>query len=80
MAVQTGLPNLRSPKGPSSQSAEPKPTPGRDTGLHGEVSCPDEEQPARHGSALAADRRRAWNSLANVALLRLLLLCQEVDG
>jgi hypothetical protein len=31
----------------------------------------DEEQPARHGSALAADRRRAWNSMANVALLRL---------
>src|SRR4029453_18697883 len=31
----------------------------------------DEEQPARHGSALAADRRRAWNSIANVALLRL---------
>ena len=25
--VQTGLPNLRSPKGPSSQSAEPKPPP-----------------------------------------------------
>src|SRR5215213_2869537 len=39
--VQTGLPNLRSPKGPSSQSAEPKPTPGRHTGLHGEVSCPE---------------------------------------
>jgi hypothetical protein len=31
----------------------------------------DEEQPARHGSALAAARRRAWSSLANVALLRL---------
>jgi hypothetical protein len=31
----------------------------------------DEEQPARHGNALVADRRRAWNSIANVALLRL---------
>jgi hypothetical protein len=31
----------------------------------------DEEQPARHGSALATDRRRGWNSMANVALLRL---------
>jgi hypothetical protein len=31
----------------------------------------DEEQPARHGSALAAARRRAWSSLANVPLLRL---------
>ena len=31
----------------------------------------DEEQSARHGSALAADRSRAWNSIAKVALLRL---------
>jgi hypothetical protein len=31
----------------------------------------DEEQPARQGSALAADRRGAWNSIATVALLRL---------
>jgi hypothetical protein len=31
----------------------------------------DEEQPARHGSALAAAGRRASSSLANVALLRL---------
>ena len=30
----------------------------------------DEEQPARHGSALAAARRRALSSLANVALLQ----------
>jgi len=38
-----------------------------------ELTAPldDEEQPARHGSALAAARRRAWSSLANVALLRL---------
>ena len=42
-------------------------------------SMRDEEQPARHGSALAADRRRGWNSMANVALLRLSLLCQEID-
>jgi len=27
--IQTGLPNLRSPQGPSSQSTEPKPTPRR---------------------------------------------------
>jgi hypothetical protein len=31
----------------------------------------DEEQPARHASALAAARRRAWSSIAKVALLRL---------
>ena len=36
-------------------------------------SLDDEEQPAHHGNALAADRRRRWNSRANVALLRLLL-------
>jgi hypothetical protein len=30
----------------------------------------DEEQPARHESALAADRRKGWKSIANVALLR----------
>jgi hypothetical protein len=35
------------------------------------VEMDDEEQPARHGSALAADRRRGRNSIANVALLRL---------
>jgi hypothetical protein len=31
----------------------------------------DEKQPAHHGNAVAADRRRRWNSRANVALLRL---------
>jgi hypothetical protein len=31
----------------------------------------DEEQPAHHRNALAADRRRRWYSIANVALLRL---------
>jgi len=37
-----------------------------------ELTAPldDEEQPARHGSALAAARRRALSSLANVALLQ----------
>jgi hypothetical protein len=35
------------------------------------IAMDDEEQPARHASALAAARRRAWSSLANVALLRL---------
>jgi hypothetical protein len=35
------------------------------------IELDDEEQPARHGSVLAAARRRAWSSLANVALLRL---------
>jgi aryl-alcohol dehydrogenase-like predicted oxidoreductase len=40
----------------------------------------DEEQPARHGSALAADRRRRWNSMANVALLRLPPTGSAVSG
>jgi hypothetical protein len=31
----------------------------------------DEEQLAQPVSALAADRPRAWNSISNVALLRL---------
>jgi hypothetical protein len=35
------------------------------------IELDDEERPAGHGSALAADRRRAWNSIANVALLGL---------
>jgi aryl-alcohol dehydrogenase-like predicted oxidoreductase len=35
------------------------------------IGMDDEEQPARHGSALAADCRGARNSRANVALLRL---------
>lgn len=40
----------------------------------------DEEQPARHESALAADRRRARNSIANVALLRCLNAALRTSG
>ena len=50
--VQIGLPSLRSPKGPSSQSAEPKPTTGRQP-LHRAVSCPEQ-----HPAALTAPSRR----------------------
>jgi hypothetical protein len=42
--VQIGLPSLRSPEGPSSQSTEPKPAPGHDTRLHRAVSCPEKHQ------------------------------------
>ena len=50
---------------------------GKGAVLAHRLACPlavesdDEEQSARHGSALAADRGRAWNPIAKVALLRL---------
>ena len=41
--ARTGLPNLRSPRRPLSQSREPSHRPGH--GLREAVSCPEEEQP-----------------------------------
>jgi hypothetical protein len=47
--VQTAYPACVLPEGPSSQSAEPKPTTGRQRGLQSAVSCPDEQERSRDG-------------------------------
>jgi hypothetical protein len=46
--VQTGLPSLRSPKGPSSQSVEPKPTAGHHRAFRAQFHAPTGGRGTRH--------------------------------
>jgi hypothetical protein len=66
--VQIGLPSLRSPEGPSSQSTEPKPAPGHDTRLHRAVSCHEMQQRAdRSTTALLVARSSTFAPTAGSA-------------
>ena len=60
--VQTGLPNLRSPKGPSSQSAEPTSTAGQHSAFTAQLHAPSrssEPLGSTDATAIASRHKRS---------------------